>query len=523
MSPIPALLFCLLLLPAVAPAAEPVRLVVVVSVDQLRPDTLAAYRDEYQGGLGRLLKHARSFDCVHDHAITFTGPGHSVLLTGLHPRRTGIALNHWRDPATLRTVYCVEDAEHRVFGDPRRTASPRLLRCDALGDWMRRRNPRSKVYSVAGKDRSAVLMGGQHPGAALWYDHVRGGFTSSTYYFPYGLPDWVDAFRNDGWLRSLPAAWTYEPSPHLRRDDDPRESPRNNRASPHPLRTGMLMRTLSNIYGSPYLDEWTLRFARALVERHDLGGDEAPDLLCIGLSATDTVGHLYGPRSQEIRDVVLHLDRELGEFFAFLDARGAPYVVALCADHGVLALDDLKAVNGTEAGREVKAALQERLGAGLWTSLHKHGGSPAPNLYLDRALCAERGVAPERVLRALKQVLSARPEVAAVYDRAQLSGTEATDDVLLALARNSYAPGRTGDLVFRTKPGVLYRTGPGTSHGSPYAYDREVPLLFIGPGIEPGPGGAARTIDLGPTLAVLLGLEPPADLDGAPLALRGSR
>ena len=117
MSPIPALLFCLLLLPAAAPAAEPVRLVVVVSVDQLRPDTLAAYRDEYQGGLGRLLKHARSFDCVHDHAITFTGPGHSVLLTGLHPRRTGIALNHWRDPATLHRQLNHSQQIDEIAGD----------------------------------------------------------------------------------------------------------------------------------------------------------------------------------------------------------------------------------------------------------------------------------------------------------------------------------------------------------------------------------------------------------------------
>ncbi|MFQ5845018.1 MAG: alkaline phosphatase family protein [Planctomycetota bacterium] len=508
---------CAALLGAGAAAAEDVRLVVVLCVDQMRPDTLTRFDGEYRGGLRRLLDGGLRFDCVHDHALTLTGPGHAVLLTGCHPRSTGIALNGWRDRRTLRPVYCVDDPAHPVHGRSAGGRSPRRLRRDALGDWLRRRDPRARVYSVAGKDRAAVLMGGRFPDAAYWYDRARGGFASSTYYHPGGLPDWVEAFRGDGWLAALPETWSYEPSPHLRPDDDPRESPRFGRASPHPLRDRDLRRTLAHLYVSPFLDAAVLRFARALVERRDLGGDAACDLLCVGLSATDTVGHLYGPFSQEIRDVTLRLDRELGRLFAFLDRRGAPYLVVLTSDHGVLPLADVRSVDGAAMAKELGRALAARLGPGRWTSLAP-GRAPSSNVYVHpRVPATDRA----RVRRVLVEVLSARE---AVYERGRLLAREPAGDALLDLARKSYVPDRCGDVFFFLEPGRLFRHSAGvTSHGAPHPYDREVPLVFWGPGIEAGTGrGAARTVDIAPTLAARLGLSPPPGVDGTVLALAAS-
>ena len=63
----------------------------------------------------------------------------------------------------------------------------------------------------------------------------------------------------------------------------------------------------------------------------------------------------------------------------------------------------------------------------------------------------------------------------------------------------------------------------GTNHGSPYDYDRHVPLVFAGPGIAPGVSSErVATVDLAPSLAAHLGIRVPTELDGRALPLRGS-
>ena len=292
---------CLLLfLSALSAAADPApapRLLVVISVDQMRADTLTRFAAEYTSGLDRFLEHGRRFDGRLDHAGTETGPGHSTMLTGCRPSRTGIVANGWLDRATLRRIYCVDDPASPVYGAPRSGRSPKNLLRNTLGDWMKRADPRAKVYSVSAKDRAAILMAGRYPDGVFWLDKRRPGFTTSRYYRPAGLPDWLIAFNHDGWFAALPASWTYKAVPGLRADDDPRESPRYGRVSPHPLLHSKVAETIGALYHSPFVDAWTLRLAARVVDRYDLGGDATCDLLCVSLSATDTVGHLYGPFS----------------------------------------------------------------------------------------------------------------------------------------------------------------------------------------------------------------------------------
>lgn len=490
-----------LLLLAAAAAAEPPRLAVVVVVDQMRPDTLTRFAGEYRGGLKRLLDGGRRFRGVLDHAATQTGPGHSTILSGCRPDRTGIVANGWLDRATMKGVYCTE-------GD-----SPETMLRDTLGDWLRAAHPGAKVVSVSGKDRAAILMGGRRPTAACWFRKDDAGFATSAWYEPLGKPAWLEDFNGDGWLDALPEAWTYEPAEGLRADDDPRESPQYGRASPHPLRASRRSRTADAVYRSPYVDEWTLRLARATVDRFELGRDATPDLLAVALSATDTVGHLYGPFSQEIRDCTLRLDRHLGDLFAHLDASGAPWVAVLTADHGVLPLDPLRRVDVRKHVQAVAVALQRRFGAAEWFRMTDAG------IYVDRRVAKEKGADPDDVAAAIAETARGLEGVAAAYDRRQLSGEGG--DALLVLARRSWHPERGADVLVIAQENVLITDQAfGTSHGSPHAYDREVPIVFWGPGIRGGDAGReARTIDIAPTLARLLGVAAPGDLDGEPVPL----
>ena len=353
------LLFLLALAgPVAAEDAVRPRLVLLISIDQLRPDVLERYAPLYKGGLKRLLAEGARFPGLQDHGLTETGPGHSAIATGCFPASTGIVANSWIDPKSGRAVYCVED--------PKLKRSPVLQLRPALGDWLKAQDPPSKVCAVSGKDRAAITMGGAGPDGVFWYSAAAKGFATSAYYRPEGASAWLEAFNTDGWLDSLPRTWIHEVGKNARPDD-----------SPHPLRGKKGEIFYTALRYTPYVDAITLRLARTIVDRFDLGGDESVDLLCIGLSATDTVGHLYGPYSQEVRDVVLRLDAGLGELFAHLEKRKTPFLVALTADHGVLPFENLKRVKLTPLVQRVQTAIRKALGDGAW--VHVRNGQITVN------------------------------------------------------------------------------------------------------------------------------------------------
>lgn len=496
-----AAFFALLALPAFA---EPPRLAVVLAVDQMRRDTLVFFERDLSGGYRRLLEKGRSYPAALEYSDTETGPGHATLATGRNPWRHGIVANEWVDAGTLRTVYCVEGESG---------PSPRHLLCDTLGDWAKAKDPRSRVYSVSAKDRSAVLMGGRRADGVFWLDPAAGGFTTGP---EHPAAPWLAEFRKDGWFEALPETWTHETAAWLGPDDDPLEADLFSRTSPHPLRSRIPGKSFENVYRSPYADEWTLRLAREILRRFDLGNGPAPDLLFVSLSATDTVGHLYGPRSQEMRDCVMRADRLLGEFFAWLEARGAPFVVALTSDHGVLPLADAKRVSLTALLQELHAPLQKRFGPESWFEF------ASGHVTMNRPLAASKGVDLEELGNAIVAAARASAAVAAVYDAEQLASRAETDDPLLRLARRSWVPGRGGDFLLLPKERVLVsRYATGTSHGSPWPYDREIPLVFLGAGVAPGAREeAASSADLAPTLARLLGIPASEDVEGRALLLQ---
>jgi arylsulfatase A-like enzyme len=273
------------------------------------------------------------------------------------------------------------------------------------------------------------------------------------------------------------------------------------------------------VYRSPFVDEHLARVARAAIEAEDLGGDEWPDLLGLSFSALDTVGHEYGPASLEVLDTLLRLDRSLGELFDLLDRRlgRGSWTVALSADHGVA---DVPEVAAEVAGRghrwgipEVScmrrsgAAVAARYGAGVWLA----------SGYLDRPEIARRGLDLDEVTEAAAVELEGCPGVAAVWTRGRLTGDlpAGADPEMRDLYRAAWHPERSPDLLLQVAAGDVTVPGTNTTHGSPWDYDRHVPLVLAGAGVVPGRvERPVRTVDLAPTLARLLGVDPPAGIDG---------
>jgi predicted AlkP superfamily pyrophosphatase or phosphodiesterase len=527
-------------LPVDARAERP-RLVLLLAVDQLRRDRLDP---TLPGGLGRLRREGRVFaDAALQHAATETCPGHVTMLTGRHPGPAGVPGNRFVDRQSGESRYCVGDPaeDARTLGGSE-GRSPRRLRVSALGDWLKASDPESRVFSVSPKDRAAIVLGGQRPDAAYWLDRKQAlGFTTSAYYRS-ELPAWVGEFTGadparDGFLAEIPERWEHAtggPANTARRDAYPAEVAQYGRVSGHRVRSADLAAFLDQLYRTPFLDDVTLDFARALIENESLGRDAHTDLLAISLAATDTVGHLYGPASQEARDALLRLDAAVGSFLAFLDETiGRDHVlVVLTADHGVLPVPEwlLETGSGTcplKTGRvDVKAVLES-----LESALHQAFSPDAARepwlawasfqFTVRRARAEQQGVPVEAVIEVARRALASQPAVARVWTAPEMAAGDGPV-AFAALYRNSYDPARSGDFAVQPVRDCLFgSSSEGTSHGSPYLYDRAVPIVFVGPGIEAGVvRGRAATVDMAPTLASELDLAAPDALDGRVLRLR---
>jgi len=505
---------------AALPALTPPRLVLLVVIDQARGDLFDRFGPVLTGGLARLNREGVVFtQARHDHARTLTAPGHASLATGLHPSHHGVIGNRWFDRNTGSLQYCVEDPVHE--------RSPALLQGSTLGDWLKDHEPEAHVHAIAGKDRAAILMGGHAADGAYWFDDGTGDFISSTYYAP-DVPPWLTAF-NERKVSDVMFGQTWEPlpvdmalltQPVVNLDEGPFSTrfPRalgNRSTIPGP---GFY----SDIYESPFLDRAVFLLARDLVTQEGLGTHDHTDLLAIGLSALDMVGHVFGPDSPEYLDTVLRLDRELGELFAFLEDHigGDGVMVALSSDHGVLPIPESPTLHG-EPGRHFTTSdvtCLQNAGRHLTDGLSQ-GDWLLSDGYLNRDLITAEGLDEAQVERAMADILEGCVAVEKVWTRDELRPEEPSPHPLTALVINNTHPQRSPDLFLQLKPGVLGWIGRGTTHGSPYEYDRHVPMVIMVPGDAPQQvNRPVRTVDLAPTLAAIMGLTPPDGLDGRNLS-----
>jgi predicted AlkP superfamily pyrophosphatase or phosphodiesterase len=524
---------------------EPPRLTVVVVVDQMRADYMDRFADGFTGGLGWLANSGARFTDAHqDHARTETAVGHATLATGVFPSRHGIVGNSFYNRLAESRQYSVGDSTSPIVGFADDAGmSPANLLTTTIGDWLKEVSPASKTHSIAIKDRSAITMGGKHPDDVYWYHYATGRWITSTYYRT-AYPDWVAAFNDAGHANAyFGREWTLSRSEDAyaesREDAFPNEADGTNTTFPHLM--GQTdgdpnRRFFAGLPNSPFGAELTLAFARELIINEGVGTDATPDMLFLGLSSADYVGHDYGPYSREVQDYYLQLDHYLGEFFSFLDEHvgAGQYVVALSADHGVLPIPEELIRRGVDAGRHDLRPLYREIRQ-VGQAAAESGELPTqPELVSSGGIAlrfSDGAPLPEQ-LEAFRQRLAdlirSEPDIAQVYTYDELLDG-AGSGKMIGRHQRSFHPDRSADVIFHLNENYLSGSTPRrTSHGSPWDYDTNVPLIFAGPGIIPGEHGEyTRTVDMAPTLARLLGITPPDSLDGRVLpvgpSLAGTR
>ncbi len=510
------------------------KLVVVVVVDQMRADFLNRYAGLFTDGFARLLKEGKLYTNAHqDHALTVTAAGHASISTGMFPSHHGIVSNDWYERTEKRKVYCSDDTSANVLGYPDMAGrSPARMLKSALGDWLKAASPQSKVFAISRKDRPAIMMGGKHPDGVYWYNSRNGAFVTSEYYAK-SYPAWVDSFNALKLAdRYLEKGWTKladEEAYFVSREDEfMAEFDGLHTTFPHgfPSEAGKPNRAYySALTTSPFTDELVFEFARAAVTNEGLGRDGYPDLLFVGCSAADAIGHAFGPLSQEAQDHYMRLDKYLGDFMRFLDETVGErnYVLVLTGDHGGLPLpEDLKR-RGFDAKRVSFRDAMSAAGKAAKRVAKQFGVQGnliltfANGIVLNEEAIQRSGAKLADVEAALADELKKLPYIEDVFTRSELMQTGADNErPFLENFRRSFHPERSPNLALRLKPYYLLTSrAQGTSHGSPYRYDTHVPLVFYGKRIQHETvTDFVRTVDIAPTLAGWLGIEPPADVDG---------
>ncbi|MEO7157135.1 MAG: alkaline phosphatase family protein, partial [Vicinamibacterales bacterium] len=489
------------------PTAKPVRLVVALVVDQMRPDYLDRFKSGLRGGFAMLLREGVFFrNAEQDHAVVETAPGHATMMTGRSPASVGIVSNDLGVPDPL----------FPLLRSSATGASPRRFIGTTLFDWMLARDSAVRVLSVSRKDRGAILTVGRAKVPVFWFS--KGQFTTSRFYAD-SLPPWVARWNaKDPVGRLRGTAWTLErdASEYVEADDRPFEVNGADRLFPHVLSTDSAT-AISEIEKRPWVDSLMLDFAFTGAKVLGLGTRDGVDFLSLSLSTTDAIGHRWGPGSREIHDQILKLDRYLGLFFDSLATIVPPdqMIVTLTSDHGITEYPE--AGVGGHIVFSPQARALNSYARSRWR-IDLAAGTEAGLLFGDAAALAARGVNTDSISNALAEEIRKLPGVKHVYTPKSLAAAPRSD-VDAMRWRRQLVPGFGWFVVVVADPHYTFGSSKAeTTHGTINLDDVRVPLLFRVPGVAPQRvERVVRTIDLAPTLAALLGIRPTERVEGVPL------
>jgi len=483
------------------------KLVVVIVIDQFRGDYLERYRDQFgEGGFRLFLDHGAYFsNCFYNYANTRTAPGHATLFTGAYSNGHGIADNEWWDPQKKQMVTSVEDDSTKLVGvtGEQSGGSPHNLLADTLGDELRLATQgKSRVFGISLKDRAAILPAGFAATGTYWIDPKSGAFITSTYYRD-NLPQWVQEFNSTRPQKYWDREWKDDQGKVLRS------------TAHRTARNGSDAGFFEVIGGTAFANEYEFEFAKQLVTNENVGRGPATDLLSISLSANDILGHAVGPDTPEMRQMTLDIDHQIADFFSFLGHQiGLANVwIALSADHGVASLPDavkrlhIPAANlgGAKLDEQLNSALTQKFSPGQPATYVRFG---YPLAWLDNNAFTSAHVNEQDAEKAVGEAMK-QAGLRGYYTKLQLSEGAVPNTELGHKYLNSYSP--LGSWFVMGVPN-FYAVGStsGTDHSSPYNYDAHVPLAFYGVPFQPGTyRDKAEPVDLAPTLASLLGINPP--------------
>ena len=508
-------------------------LVVGIVIDQMRYDYLYRFWNKYSNdGFRRLVNEGFVFaNANYNFVPTYTAPGHACIYTGTTPSYNGIISNEWYDRYKKETIYCVGDNSVSAVGTTSISGkmSPKNMLTTTVTDELRlATNMTSKVIGIALKDRGAILPAGHTGNAAYWHDPYSNNWVTSTFYME-ELPEWVNDFNkrklNDSlisvkWTTLLPIDQYTESTA----DDTKYEGLFKGETKPvfpHDL-PALKANEPELIRETPFGNTYTKEFAVAAIRNEKLGKGKAKDFLTISFSSTDYVGHMYGTNAIELEDTYLRLDRDLAEFFKFLDEwTGSNYLLFLTADHGAVNnpkfAEDRHLKSGSFEAKVLSDSLKQYIikeyGDTLILSASAH------NIFLNRNLIEAKKINLEEVQKKCVAFVIKFEGVSTAMTATELERGSCRTGIY-SFMQNGFNMQRSADVLIQLQPGwINWFSKTGTTHSTAYSYDTHVPLIFFGKKIKSGLSTDPVTVcDIAPTVSLLLNIEFPSGNTGKPLA-----
>jgi len=503
------------------------KLIVQITLDQFKSDYIKWYRPAFKYGFKRVLENGIYIkDGLVDHAITNSFPGHLTLSTGMYPNHHGFPGNEWwiERENGWGWIDGIADSNSWITGNKDRpSASPKNIYVPTISDWIKENNPRSKAIALSTGQTISIAYGGKNSDASYWLDQPTGRFVTSSYYsdcYPKWLTDFNEnelrKFKNEEWNNEIPDEYRSLAEP----DASPYENFGKNFTFPHqyvnekPETAEATEEELYNewFYNTPIADEALFALAKSTIVSEKLGQNNSTDYLAIIVNSTDNIGHAFGGRSQEILDALLRIDRSLGGLLNFLDERIGKdnYVIAISGDHGapdIIEYQQTKFNRGTRVSREQINDLLDAV------------EEDAKNSNLKE----------EELVFSLEKVIEKFDFVFDAVTQLEIDGKKESKNPYIDAFRKSWVNGRIPDfplwgdgqrnyhparygIVVQFNENTFFDAAP-VVHGSPYLYDRTVPIIFYGMG-DIKMKDKVRTIDVAPTLAAIAGIKIPNNLDG---------
>ncbi|RPD99930.1 alkaline phosphatase family protein [Aureibaculum marinum] len=499
------------------------KLVIGIVVDQMRYDYLTRFYNKYgEGGFKRLLNSGYNFENAHYNYIpTYTAVGHTSIYTGTTPSNHGIIGNNWYDKAAKEYIYCVDDNDFNTVGAKKGgKKSPRRLMSTTIGDELKMaQNRRGKVIGVSIKDRSAILPAGHAADAAYWFEGGDDGkFITSTYYMD-NLPKWVQNFNKNGKAKKyINSTWStlYNIDSYTESiaDNNPYEGLFKGKETPtFPYNLKKLKKENNNyslLSATPFGNSIVKDFAQAAIVGEKLGQtDNVTDFLAVSFSSTDYVGHKFGVDSKEVQDTYLRLDKDLADFFDFLDKKVGKnnYTLFLTADHAAVQVPSYLETLKIPAGYFDSKTFKSKVNAFL---LEKYKSEDLMEnfsnfqIFLNKDKIKELKLDANEIAQNLADELINYDGIYKVVTARTMQTTNFTEGIM-HLLQNGYNQKYSGDVLLIPNPATISYSKTGSTHGSGYNYDTHIPIIFYGKGIKHGASkGHVNVIDIAPTISSLL-------------------
>lgn len=510
------------------------KLVVGIVVDQMRNDYIYRYWNRYgNGGFKRLIKEGYHFKNAHyNYVPTYTGPGHCSIYTGATPRAHGIIGNDWYVKKNSGWTYCAQDSTVETVGSKSKNGkmSPKNQLSSTIGDELKMStNQRSKVFSVALKDRSSILPAGHAANGAFWFDDVTGDFISSTWYMK-ELPGWLQKFNEKKFTKAyIEAGWNtlhpIETYTNSIADDNRYEGApaKDTPVFPYDYTKQLEKNNWGIIKSMPAGNALTTDLAIACLLNENLGKGPETDLLCISYSSTDYIGHYFGPRAIETEDVYLQLDKNLEDLLNTLDKELGKnnYTIFLTADHGGADVPNHLLDYKIPAGyirekqiiKEARNFLKTNYGDSSLVSAMSN-----EQLFLNEQKMADLKLNKDEVENKLSAFLVTIPGIAEAYPSSVLKNMAYDKNDFRALLQNGYNHKLSGNVALIYQPAWMDHSDKGTTHGAAYNYDTHIPVIFFGNGVKKGESFNYITItQIAPTICELLKINQPNSTVAEPL------